>query len=447
MKVYKANFTDALKGTVRISGGKNSVLKLMAASLLSEAPVSIQNAPHVSQTKHFLDTFSSLGVQANFLPEKIIEIKSNSRKAFSIKHIEEAVAVCRHVFLVTTPLIARFQEVTMPIPGFSPYGFRSISPQLHMWAKMGARVSYKQGGKVNIVWPESARDKGNHVTIMTNRCLANSEATLNTAVARVGKTTIIAAPEDPEIVDLCTFLAAIGSVQIRGAGTSLIEIESEGIRSFTKNPISVTVVSDRHEAATYCAAAALVSGEITLMNAQPRNFHAVLHTLHAMGCETKVIGDDLLVRSSGKLTATNIETERFPGFPTDSQGPFMTALTLAKGMSLLREKIWTNRLCQGSELLRMGADIDIIEGNTAMIKGVDKLYGAYVVGTCPRATAGLVLAGLKAEGETTVEGVDLIDNAYDSFTEKLIALGACLSIEDKEFSHRVHPKYQRLEAQ
>lgn len=447
MKVYKVNFTNSLNGTVRISGGKNSVLKLMAASLLSESPITLLNAQCVTQTKHFLDTFNSLGVQTDFLPaDRIIKIKSNL-KSISIKQLDEAISVCRHIFLVTAPLIARFQEVSMPIPGFSPYGFRSISPQLHMWEKMGAKINHKQGGRVNIVWPESERDKGNHITTITHRCLAASEGTLMTAAARRGKTTIIAAAEDPEIMDLCTLLSSLGSIQIKGAGTSFIEIQSDGIKSFTTNPISVNVVSDRHEAATYCAAVASIGGEITLRNSQPQNLSAVLHTLHLMGCETKIIDDDLVIRSSGNPIATNIVTERFPGFPTDSQGPFMTALTFAKGTSILREGIWTNRLCQASELLRMGADIDVIDFNTAIINGVDKLYGARVVGTCPRATAGLIIAGLKAEGETIVEGVDLVNNAYDSFAEKLMRLGANLAVEDEEFSHRIHPKYGRLEAQ
>lgn len=440
--------TVSLNGEVVPSGAKNSALKIVSMSLLFDGPIHLTHVPNNNQVKFGIDVLHEIGstVSVDFEedpPGLSIGIRTQDIKRAEILNYE--VGWCRHVFLMAIPILLRTGQVVVPIPGYSHYGPRPVSAQLDALGRMGAKVGELANGRVQITLPRDGL-KGSEISL-SYPSVAATEAILVSAAAAKGRTIISCAAQEPEITDIGEFLKRSG-VKIEGLGTPEIIVESDGL-SALKQEIDYKVIPDRIEIATFGAAVATCGGRIVIKNVINSHLASVKAVLTQMGCRVETSGDDWIIYASGRPRSTDIVTRPFPGFPTDAQGPYLASLAFADGVSVVRETIWPNRLAMAMELRRMGANISVYQGNTAVIRGVPKLVGTNVVGTDPRATAGLIIAGLVAEGQTVVFGTDLIDNAYEAFDTKLRNVGARVTREtvDAREHIRIHPEYLRLEAQ
>lgn len=438
--------TSGLSGAVRLSGSKNLGLKLLTMIPMFSEPVRLKCVPKNNQVRYLLDLLESFGITVSIhsdTPEGLdltVHAKAVSRQEFEYQEIRW----CRHMFLMAISVLLRTGSVSVPMPGYSHYGPRPIDGQLNGLAQMGAMVHAVENGNVLIEVPSGGlRGKDIFLPFPSN---AITEALLWAAVAAKGVTTIYGAAQEPETLEIGRFFQQAG-IKIAGLGTGLITIHGEGLEALI-SPGSVTVAPDRIEAATFGAAVTICGGEVRLEGIETSHLDAVRTTLINLGTEVEESDHTWLLRSKGRPRATDITTGPFPSFPTDAQGPYLAILSIAKGVSILQERLWFNRLSLAMELKRMGASIDVPNGQIAVIKGVERLSGAPVIGTDPRATAALILAGLFADGETVVSGVDLLDNAYDSFDEKLSALGARVNrVRLPAYLYSPHhPKYGRLEA-
>lgn len=448
IEVFRCEKIPSLKGEVRPSGSKNSSLKLMSVSLLFDGPIHLSHVPNNNQIKFAVDVVQEIGSTVLLdieedPPGLSLRIETSDIKRSEI--LNDEVNWCRHVFLMSLPILLRTGKVTVPIPGYSHYGPRPVSAQLTALTSMGAKVGNLLDGRVTITLPSEGLKATEFA--LSYPSVAATEAILISAVAAKGKTVISGAAQEPEISDIGEFLRKSG-VEIKGLGTTEIIVESDGLSSL-KQEIEWQCIPDRIEISTFGAAVATCGGQITIRNVINHHLAPIRAVLTRMGCNIKIDDSDWTISASGRSHSTDIVTRPFPGFPTDSQGPFLTALARADGVSVMHETIWPNRLAQAMELRKMGANIDVYQGNLAVVKGISELIGTKVVGTDPRAAAGLVIAGLVANGETIVFGTDLVDNAYDAFDVKLRNLGAKIrreTIEAREYP-RIHPKYLRLEAQ
>lgn len=447
MPAVRCEKAPELSGSVRISGSKNVGLKLLTTVPMFHVPVSLKQVPRNNQVRYLLDLLKSFGTTVSTdadTPDGFnlsVHAKTILRQEFEYHEI----AWCRHMFLMAVSVLLRTGFVSVPVPGYSHYGPRPIDGQINGLRQMGAVVYPVENGKVRIETPKGGlRGTDIFLPFPSN---AVTEALLWAAVAAKGVTTIHGAAQEPETIEIGRFFQQAG-VNITGLETTAITVHGDGLDALSSS-VSVTVVPDKIEAATFGAAVTICGGEILLDGVRNHHLAAVRAILTNLG--TEIVNQDehtWLLRSKGRPRPTNITTGPFPGFPTDTQGPYLAVLSIAEGVSVLDERLWPNRLSLAMELRRMGADINVLNGQIAIVRGVDRLSGAPVVGTDPRATAALILAGLFADGETTITGLDLLDNAYDSFDEKLRSLGARVDrvIVPAPFYSRHHPMYGRLEA-
>ncbi|MBG1240131.1 UDP-N-acetylglucosamine 1-carboxyvinyltransferase [Nostoc sp. NZL] len=404
-----------LRGHVKISGAKNSALVIMAGALLCPGDCRIRNVPLLADVERMGQVLSALGVsltrQGDILDINASEIKTS-------KAPYELVTQLRASFFAIGAILARLGVAQMPLPGGCAIGARPVDLHVRGLQAMGAEVQIEHGICNAYVPGSSKRLKGAKIYLD----IASVGATENLMMAATlaeGETIIENAAREPEVVDLANFCNAMGA-KIKGAGTSRIIVE--GVPKL--HSVDYSIIPDRIEAGTFLLAAAITRSELLLSPVAPEHLIPVIAKLRDIGVtiiEEKP--EHLRILPAETLKATDIETQYHPGFPTDMQAPFMALLTLAEGDSVINESVFENRLRHASELNRLGADIRV-KGNAAFVRGVPKLSGAPVLGTDLRASAALVIAGLAAEGKTTIQGLQHLDRGYDRLDMKLQQLGA-----------------------
>lgn len=408
-----------LSGTVKISGAKNAVLPVIAASLLASTPSVIEEIPDLDDVTTITEVLQYLGLNTRREPGRLF-IDSTGIKSCEASY--ELVRKMRASFLVMGPLLSRFQEARISQPGGCAIGTRPIDLHLKGFEALGAEIIQGhgfiearapkglQGAKVYLDFPSVGATEN----IMMAASLAN------------GRTIIENAAQEPEIVDLANYLNAMGA-NVRGAGTNAIRIE--GVKNLTGT--TYAVIPDRIEAGTYMVAAAITGGDVLLKNVLYEHLKPLVAKLKEAGVAIEQDVDQMRVTASGGLRAVDIKTLPYPGFSTDMQAQFMALMSVADGSSVVSETVFENRFMHVDELKRMGANIRV-DGRIAMLDGVKKLTGCPVTATDLRAGAALVLAGLAAEGQTEIGSVYHIDRGYDRIVDKLQGLGADISRREAE---------------
>ena len=406
-----------LSGSVTISGAKNAALPIIAATILSDKEVTLENLPNVVDIRTLLKLLTMLGGSVD---HESTVAKINNGSITSTKAVYEIVSQMRASILVLGPLLTRFGECEVSLPGGCAIGQRPIDLHLKALEAMGAKISI-ESGYVHAKAPAGGL-KGAKI-IFDKITVGGTENILMAAAMAKGTTTIINAAKEPEIVQLCEMLVDAG-IKIEGIGTNELTIEgTEGVPLTFK---TVRIIPDRIEAGTYLCAAAITKSEITLKKVNAEHIRTSIDKLESMGCSFEMRDDSITIHPAEMIKPVNLITIEYPGFPTDMQAQFMAVATLAEGESLIEERLFENRFMHVSELNRLGADI-WLKGSTAAVKGVAQLHGADVMATDLRASSALVLAGLAAEGTTNVRRIYHLDRGYDNLEGKLAALGADIS--------------------
>ncbi|ODH01326.1 UDP-N-acetylglucosamine 1-carboxyvinyltransferase [Nostoc sp. KVJ20] len=404
-----------LRGHVKISGAKNSALVIMAGALLCPGDCRIRNVPLLADVERMGQVLSALGVQLTRQGD-ILDINASEIKTSKAPY--ELVTQLRASFFAIGAILARLGVAQMPLPGGCAIGARPVDLHVRGLQAMGAEVQIEHG-ICNAYVPGSSRRLKGAKIYLDIASVGATENLMMAATLAEGETIIENAAREPEVVDLANFCNAMGA-KIKGAGTSRIIIE--GVPKL--HSVDYSIIPDRIEAGTFLLAAAITRSELLLSPVAPEHLIPVIAKLRDIG--VTIIDekpDQLHILPAESLKATDIETQYHPGFPTDMQAPFMALLTLAEGDSVINESVFENRLRHASELNRLGADIRV-KGNAAFVRGVPKLSGAPVLGTDLRASAALVIAGLAAEGQTTIQGLQHLDRGYDRLDMKLQQLGA-----------------------
>jgi UDP-N-acetylglucosamine 1-carboxyvinyltransferase len=401
-----------LHGEVTISGAKNAVLPIMAASLLTSEPCEIHRVPNLSDVRFMGQILGWLGAEVRFAKDSIW-IQARKIKGTGDYDL---VRKMRGSICILGPLLGRLRKASVSLPGGCVIGARPINLHLKGFESLGAKVRI-EGGYVHA----GARRLVGCAIFLGGRAGSTVLGTANVLMAAVlaeGITVIESAACEPEVVDLANFLNRMGA-RVAGAGSPTITIT--GVKEL--HGAIHEVIPDRIEAATYAIAAAATHGEITLRGARPDQMHAVLDKLKDAGVKVERNGKDLGVRHAGRLQPVDITTLPYAGFPTDAQAQMMALMAVTPGISIITERIFESRFMHVSELARLGADIEI-EGPSAIVKGGKPLSGAPVMASDLRASAALVIAGLAARGTTQVNRVYHIDRGYEAIDEKLRRLGA-----------------------
>ncbi len=404
-----------LNGTVAISGAKNAALPILCASLLAQTPLKLSQVAPLKDIDTTLKLLSMLGVQVDRSGD---DVTLDASEVASFEATYEMVKTMRASILVLGPLLARFGSARVSLPGGCAIGSRPVDLHIKGLKAMGAAIHITQGYiQASTLHLPNRRLQGvrHYMDIVT---VTGTENLMMAATMAEGTTVLENAAKEPEVVDLAECLNKMGA-KISGAGTDVITIE--GVELL--NGASHTIVSDRIEAGTYMVAAAMTGGKVTLQNARADLLDAVIEKLREAGASVTSTEDSITVEASKPLKTVNIRTAPHPAFPTDMQAQFMALNTIAEGVSKITETIFENRFMHVQELQRLGSKISV-EGNTAIVEGVDQLGGATVMATDLRASASLVLAGLVAQGETTVERIYHLDRGYANLEQKFNALGA-----------------------
>ncbi|MCI1665703.1 MAG: UDP-N-acetylglucosamine 1-carboxyvinyltransferase [Atopobiaceae bacterium] len=412
MDVIKVEGGHPISGEVTVEGAKNSALKLMAATILAPGTNTITNVPNISDVHVMGKVLKRLGATVEVEGEHTLVIDSGSIDRWETPY--ELVAKMRASTAVLGPLIARFGHAVVAMPGGCNIGARKIDMHILGLEALGVEFSIDHG-YIHASAPSGVI--GADVTLE----FASVGATENLIMASVhakGTTTIENAAREPEIVDLANMLNEMGA-RVRGAGSPIIEVEGVG----DLHPVEHEVVGDRIEAGTFLAAGALAAGPVHVSGFDPVHLGLVLKKFEAMGMDVHREARGCTISRTGSIRPCDIQTLPYPGFPTDMQAQTMCLLAMADGECIVTENVFENRFMFAGELIRMGADIRI-EGHHAIVRGVEHLSGAQVKSPDLRGGAALVMAGLVADGITTVSNVFHIDRGYEHFTEKLLALGA-----------------------
>ena len=401
-----------LSGEVRISGSKNAVLPILAGTLLSDSPVIVRNVPHLHDVTTTMELLGRMGVSLTIGEKMSIEIDPTTLENTFAPY--ELVKTMRASILVLGPLLARYGEAEVSLPGGCAIGARPVDMHLSGLEAMGAHIEVEQG----YIKARCDRLKGARI-VMDQVTVTGTENLMMAASLAKGVSIIENAAREPEVVDLADFINAMGG-KIEDAGTDRITIHGvENLRG-----CDYTVLPDRIETGTYLVAAAISGGKVLIKRTDPRLLDAVLAKLEDAGSIIDV-GDNWieLDMEGRKPRAVNIRTAPYPGFPTDMQAQFCALNSIAEGTGSVTETVFENRFMHIQEFVRLGANVQL-QGNTAIIKGVAGLNGAPVMATDLRASASLILAGLVARGETMVDRIYHIDRGYDHIEEKLAGLGA-----------------------
>ena len=402
-----------LNGQVTISGAKNAVLPVLAATLLTQGKNKIQAVPGVRDVKTMVRLVQELGVKVDhFEGDQVVLDTAGVNNPVAPY---ELVSTMRASCLVLGPLLARLGEAKVSLPGGCAIGARPIDLHIKGLEALGAKIRLEKG----YVYGTAKKLKGTHHTFDLVTVTGTMNIMMAAALAE-GETVLNNAAREPEVSFLADVLNRSGA-KIEGAGTDKIVIQ--GVTSLT--PIECQILPDRIEAATYMIAAAIANGNVEVLNCVPGHMKPIIDKLRQAGVAVETGETSVKIKGNGSLSPVDIETEPYPGFATDVQAQFMTLMTLAKGQSRITETVFENRFMHVAELKRMGADISI-EGNTATVTGVKQLSGAPVMATDLRASACLVLAGLVAERDTVVSRVYHIDRGYQDMEKKLSQLGAAI---------------------
>ncbi len=405
-----------LSGELRVSGAKNAALPILAATLLSETPVSVGNIPHLHDITTTMELLGRMGIQLVIDEKMNIEVDSSTIENFDAPY--ELVRTMRASILVLGPLLARFGEAHVSLPGGCAIGTRPVGIHLDGLEKMGADIQV-EGGYIHA---KAKQLTGCHL-ILEKITVTGTENLMMAAVLAKGTTTIENAAKEPEVSDLANFLNAMGA-KISGIGTDVLTIE--GVEKLAPKDLHYNILPDRIECGTYLVAAAMTRGKIKLKDTNPTILDAVLAKLTEAGAEITTGEDWIELDMKGnRPKAVSIHTAPYPAFPTDMQAQFTAMNCIAEGVGIITETVFENRFMHVQEMQRMGADIKL-ESNTAICTGSDKLTAAPVMATDLRASASLVLAALVAEGETIVDRIYHIDRGYDHIEEKLAQLGATI---------------------
>jgi UDP-N-acetylglucosamine 1-carboxyvinyltransferase len=407
----------ALRGRVAVSGAKNSALPVMAAALLTAEKVTLHNIPKVRDliTMSKLLAFMDARVSVMEVPASDYEIE-----APKLNHTEapyELVKTMRASILTLGPLMARVGVARVSLPGGCAIGARPVDLHLKALEQMGAEIVTSHG-YIEARAPRGGRLKGAHI-VFEKITVTGTENILMAAALADGETVLENAAREPEVTDLVALLRKMGA-QICGDGTATLRIR--GVKEL--HGTEHTVIPDRIEAGTFLVAGAITGGELTIANCAPELLGAVIAKLEQAGAAIEIVDRSTVrVRGAKKLVGSDMTTEEYPGFATDMQAQYMALATQAEGTSVITEKIFENRFLHASEMIRMGANISI-DGHTAVVHGPAQLSGTTVQASDLRASAGLVLAGLVASGETLIERVYHIDRGYEGIVEKLRGVGA-----------------------
>ncbi len=419
MERYVMRGGNSLVGEVEISGAKNAALGILAAAIMTDETVTIDNLPDVSDINALLTAIEGIGAQIVRVDRHTVKINGSGIHTLSLDY--ECIKQIRASYYLLGALLGKYREAQVPLPGGCNIGTRPIDQHLKGFRALGADVKIEYGS----ISTKAERLTGTHLYFD----VVSVGATINVMMAAVmaeGTTILENAAKEPHIVDLANFLNSMGA-NIKGAGTDVLRIR--GVSRLHKT--EYTVIPDQIEAGTFMFAAAATRGDITVKNVIPKHLEAFCSKLIEMGCQVEESDDAVRVYCKDKLRNTHIKTLPYPGFPTDMQPQISVALALANGTSIVTESIFENRFRYVDELTRMGARIKV-EGNTAIITGVDHFSGAIVSTPDLRAGAALVIAGLAAEGTSVVEDIVYIKRGYERFDEKLRSLGAEIETVDSE---------------
>lgn len=399
-----------LRGRVNISGAKNSALPVIVAACLAEGESIIENIPHDTDVYTMSAILQELGAEIWFDADSRLHIRAGNLKCYKAPY--DLVRRMRASFYVSGLLLARLGKAEVPLPGGCALGSRPVDFHLKGFQAMGARIRIEHG------FMKAEARKLQSAKIYINRSSVGTTINLMLAATLTPGTTLLEnAAKEPEVVDVAIYLNSMGA-RIRGAGTDIIRIEGvEGLQG-----TEYSIISDRIEAGTFMVAAGITGGDLILTNVVTEHLRSPILKCEEAGLTIEEGVNEIRVRAGGQLRAVDVETAPYPGFATDLQQPFVAMMSIADGTSVIRETIF-DRFRYVDELRRMGADIKV-ERDTAIVRGVEKLTGAPVEATDLRAGAALILAGLAAEGETQVSGMELVDRGYERLEEKLAAVGA-----------------------
>lgn len=401
-----------LQGEIRISGAKNAVLPIMAATLLAHGPAVVENVPHLQDVTTTVALLGSMGVQVVIDETLSVEVDTSTIESQVAPY--DLVRTMRSSILVLGPLVARYGYAEVSLPGGCAIGSRPVNLHIKGLQDMGADVEVKNG----YIIAKADRLKGARI-VLDMITVTGTENLMMAAALADGITVLENAAREPEVIDLANFINAMGG-KVSGAGTDTITIE--GVEKLTGTRYKV--VPDRIETGTFLVAAAITGGKVKLKDTDPTLLDAVLDKLREAGAHIETGEDWISLDMQGKRPkAVNVRTAPYPGFPTDMQAQFSALNAVAEGTGTIVETIFENRFMHVQEMQRMGADIEV-EGNTAIVRGVEGLNGAPVMATDLRASASLILAGLVAKGETEVQRIYHIDRGYELIEEKLQSLGA-----------------------
>ena len=403
-----------LAGLVRVSGAKNSVLPILAATILAEGPVQLRNVPDLRDVSTMAKLLEEMGAVTSSAEEYKVDASSLS----SFRAPYELVKTMRASFLVLGPLLTKYGKAEVSLPGGCAIGARPVNLHIKGLEAMGAKIRV-ESGYVKARAPQGLKGAEIFLEIAS---VGATENLIMAAVLAEGKTVIHNAAEEPEITDLITFLMKMGA-KISGAGTSVVEIE--GVRSLRS--ISHSIIGDRVEAGTFLIAGAALGGEIEVQGFDPNHLTVVLEKLKMSGANLEISQDSVkLGMSLSRPEPVDIETGVYPGFPTDMQAQYMVLNCIASGKSVIQERIFENRFLHVQELSRLGAVIELRGNSTAVVTGVNKLTAAQVMATDLRASSSLVIAALIAQGKTVIDRIYHIDRGYEAIEHKIRALGGVI---------------------
>ena len=411
MEQYIIKGGNPLAGEVEIGGAKNAALGILAAAIMTDETVRIENLPDVQDINVLLEAISEIGASVTRVSRTSALINGSGIGSVSVDY--EYIKKIRASYYLLGALLGKYKKAEVPLPGGCNIGSRPIDLHLKGFKALGAKVRISHGAII----AEADHLRGSHIYLDTVSVGATINIMMAAAMAE-GRTIIENAAKEPHVVDAANFLNSMGA-NIKGAGTDVIRIR--GVEKLHATEYSI--IPDQIEAGTFMFAAAATRGDVIVKNVIPKHLEATTAKLVEIGCQVEEFDDAVRVVATKRLNNTNVKTLPYPGYPTDMQPQICVALAIAKGTSIVTESIFENRFKYVDELIRMGADIKV-EGNTAVIYGTEKLMGARVSAPDLRAGAALVIAGLAAEGITIVDDIVYIQRGYENFEQKLRGLGA-----------------------
>ena len=411
MEQYVIKGGNPLVGEVEIAGAKNAALAILAASIMTDETILIENMPNVRDTNVLLEAIQEIGATVERVSKSCVKVNGSTIQALSVDY--EFIKKIRASYYLLGALLGKYKHAEVPLPGGCNIGSRPIDQHLKGFRALGASVEIRHGAIVT----QADELKGSHIFLD----VVSVGATINIMMAASlanGRTIIENAAREPHVVDVANFLNSMGA-NIKGAGTDVIRIK--GVEKLHKTEYSI--IPDQIEAGTFMFAAAATRGDVLVRNVIPKHLEATTAKLEEIGCEVEEFDDAVRVMANRSLRRTHVKTLPYPGYPTDMQPQIAVTLAMAQGTSIVTESIFENRFKYVDELSRMGANIKV-QGNTAIIDGVSSLAGARVCASDLRAGAALVIAGLAAEGITIIDDIVYIQRGYEDFEVKFRSLGA-----------------------